>query len=371
MGADCSAHNGITMPELIALPGYWRPDPLSETFSSCTEGFQGTAEVKSALAEARCCPLLKEDNISTCFNLTFTDPAEQCLKGYTGALCLVCADGWVPQADGCVECEGGAQIGLAFAALVVLCLVIYIIIAIVLSCSLKEEKIEDANGVMGQIKIVIAYLQIMSSMPGVMESVPWPENFVAFSIPFTAININFMGLFADSSCGLSVLFPQQFIVHMTMPVGIVMATGLAYLSSNVCGKKAGKQHRKAQAMKIFFVMINLIYPGLCTSIFTMFRCKTIAGVDDGQVLVADFSVRCGQGEHVMYQTLGIVFGIVYVFGIPASILCVLKLNRKHLYDKTSPKHEEVMYELGGLYSQYEEKYWWFEIFIILHKMFMT
>jgi hypothetical protein len=50
---------------------------------------------------------------------------------------------------------------------------------------------------------------------------------------------------------------------------------------------------------------------------------------------------------------------------------VLKKNRKHLYDVNSPKHEEVLYSLGGLYSQYEERFWWFEIAIIIHKMFMT
>mgnify|MGYP006088723611 CR=1 FL=1 len=202
---------------------------------------------------------------------------------------------------------------------------------------------------------------------------PWPENFISFSIPFTAININFMGLFADSACGLSILFQEQFIVHMTLPVAISIATGLAYLTSNICGKKTkeAKAHRSAQAMKIFFVIVNLIYPGLCTSVFTMFRCKSIDGVNDGQVLVADFSVRCGQGDHVLGQTLAFVFMVVYVFGIPGTILLALKMNRKHLYDESSPKHKEVVYKLGGLYSQYNEQYWWFEIFIILHKMFMT
>jgi hypothetical protein len=47
-GADCSARDGITVPELVALPGYWRPDPLSLVFSPCSVGFQGTGEEKQS-----------------------------------------------------------------------------------------------------------------------------------------------------------------------------------------------------------------------------------------------------------------------------------------------------------------------------------
>ena len=169
------------MSELVALPGYWRPDPLSEIFSPCSAGFQGTFDIKKALAEGRCCPVDTGTNGSKCTNLTFTKPDEQCLDGYTGALCLVCADGWVPQGEKCVECEGGAQIMLAFVALLVLCGVVFVGIVIILACSVDEEKVEEANGVMGQVKIMIAYLQIMSSMPGVMESVRMMLHFVNWS----------------------------------------------------------------------------------------------------------------------------------------------------------------------------------------------
>ena len=190
-GADCSARDGITLSELVALPGFWRPDPNSLVFSTCKEGFKGTDEVKNKLAEARCCPLNKKTNESTCMNLTFTKPEEQCQEGYTGALCLVCKDGWVPAGDDCMECEGGAQISLVFVSLFGLCVPIFLIVFILLVKSDQEEKIEKANGIFGQIKIMIAYIQIMSSMPGVMEGVPWPQIFTSFSVPFTAVNINF------------------------------------------------------------------------------------------------------------------------------------------------------------------------------------
>jgi len=125
---------------------------------------------------------------------------------------------------------------------------------------------------------------------------------------------------------------------------------------------------QACRMPLVFMIDILLF---CAVVLWLCQCQTIPGVDDGQVLVADFSLRCAQGEHVMYGGVAFAFMGLYVFGIPLAILMVLKKNRKHLYDVNSPKHEEVLYSLGGLYSQYEERYWWFEIAIIIHKMFMT
>ena len=63
--------------------------------------------------------------------------------------------------------------------------------------------------------------------------------------------------------------------------------------------------------------------------------------------------------------------MLYVFGLPILILTVLWKNRKHLHNLDSPKHETIKYELGGLYVQYEEAYFFFEVIVILYKMLMT
>ena len=34
------------------------------------------------------------------------------------------------------------------------------------------------------------------------------------------------------------------------------------------------------------------------------------------------------------------------------------------------KHHLIKNALGGMYSQYEPKYWWFEIFLLLNKTMM-
>ena len=108
---------------------------------------------------------------------------------------------------------------------------------------------------------------------------------------------------------------------------------------------------------------------LNSKIFTMFKCKSIDGVD-GQFLVEDYAQICFIGEHATYQLLAIIFLCLYVIGIPASMFVLLWCNKNHLHDESSPKHNLIKNALGGMYSQYEPRYWWFEIFLLLNKTMM-
>ena len=62
---------------------------------------------------------------------------------------------------------------------------------------------------------------------------------------------------------------------------------------------------------------------------------------------------------------------VYIVGLPLGMFLVLYKNRKHLFDVASKEHERVKASFGGLYLQYEEEYWWFEMVVVLEKMIMT
>ena len=123
-------------------------------------------------------------------------------------------------------------------------------------------------------------------------------------------------------------------------------------------------------MKMIILMILILYPGICNRIFTTFRCQSIEGVE-GQVLSIEFATKCHEGKHLMFASLAVVFLFVYVLGIPFSMFLILFQNRKALHDANHPKHESIRYQFGGMYSQYDKEYWWFEIAIMMHKMVMT
>ena len=303
--------------------------------------------------------------------VTFNHTDEQCLDGYSGALCLVCANNYVLQGDHCEKCEGGSDFTAALALLLSLAFVVFLSVFCLLVCA-PSTKSEQKEAYFGQVKIILTFLQILASMPGVFDNVPWPKNFISFTLPLNVINMDFLSAFMKTACDLSVPFLQKFILHMMLPLLLLLAVLISYALSRCCLKsnQAKLQRGKELLGKVIIIGTFFLYPGLATQIFSVFRCKEIDGID-GQVLAADFSIKCHETEHSMYALVaGACLG-VYIIGLPFGMFMVLYKNRRHLFDTASKEHERVKASFGGLYLQYEEKYWWFEMVVVLQKMIMT
>ena len=56
--------------------------------------------------------------------------------------------------------------------------------------------------------------------------------------------------------------------------------------------------------KVIILTTLIIFPGLSTQVFSMFKCQKINGIDQGSLLVQDFSIYCSQNEHLIYSFLG-------------------------------------------------------------------
>merc|ERR1711865_731053 len=162
-------------------------------------------------------------------------------------------------------------------------------------------------------------------------------------------------------------------LHMILPVGCLLVIVLAYFIAKKCCVKKNdiekQEHMKETASKAVILVILLIFPGLATKIFTIFKCKTIEGIP-GSLLVEDYDQHCYEGEHFTYMIAGGIFLCLYVLGIPLIMFLLLWRNKKHLHDEKSPKHHIIKNALGGMYTQYEPSYWWFEIFLLTNKTMM-
>ena len=261
----------------------------------------------------------------------------------------------------CVPCVGGASLSLAFTALAItVCIPCFVVALALLFFGLGSpaDGAEESYNSIGVLKILLSYVQIMGSMPNVMPSVPWPDNFISFANLFQFANFELGALFSVSSCSLAVSFPHQFLMTMTLPLLFAMTLALALGVSNCCSKKNTKEDqllRRGLTIKMFTGILLFIYPNLCQKVFTMFRCKEIPGIE-GQVLLADWSVRCNEGEHVMFSMLAFVFLGLFIMGIPSFMLFVLCRNRAHLHDDKSEHKEAMMYQYGGLYAQCQSSF---------------
>jgi hypothetical protein len=136
-----------------------------------------------------------------------------------------------------MECPSGASMANAFIFLGVFTLVLFIV---VLGVFLFPDKCvrhaDKGNGYFGQLKIILAFVQILSSMPGVFDTVPWPTGFIEFTFPLKFVNLDLLSVFMAESCSLSIPFLDQFVLHMILPVASMMAVLVAYQSSRCCLK---------------------------------------------------------------------------------------------------------------------------------------
>ena len=76
----------------------------------------------------------------------------------------------------------------------------------------------------------------------------------------------------------------------------------------------------------------LMYPGLTTRIFSVFRCFKVQGV--GWFLEKDFSIQCfDSSTHQTLLALGVAGLVVYVAGFPLFLLFEMGRNLEHLHVK--------------------------------------
>lgn len=379
-GANCRISDGATVEQIFPRSGYWRSSPHSFTFVDCSTGL--LSSIKNHLAQERCCPRLpmnrsgsnKCDPRADARNSTAAKGDEQCADGYTGVICAGCAPGYVRSGFRCEQCPGGPSMPLAFGFLLGLCAVICAVTVFLLVCSKSSDALGRAQSpVYGQIKIMVSFVQILSSMPSVMTGVPFPSSVLGALLPLQVFNFTVLRFFSFGVCSLSLDFISGTIVHVSLPLMLLMTLVLSYwIANRLSGDKSesARTSRRARVAKALILVVLLLYPGLATRLFTLFKCINIPG-EDHLFLEADISVTCYVGNHARLIPIGMAFMALYIGGIPAVMVWVLVRHRVDLHDETRPRHKEVLFKYGGLYYQYEPPFYWFEAAAVVHKMLMT
>jgi hypothetical protein len=115
---------------------------------------------------------------------------------------------------------------------------------------------------------MLSFVQIFSSMPGVLDGVPWPKPFLEFALPLGLANLDFLSVLAKTGCALNVRFYDKFILHMILPVGCLIIVMVAYFAAVTCCVKENDTPRqssvKETSSKAVILVVLLLYPGLST-----------------------------------------------------------------------------------------------------------
>ncbi len=359
-GAKCD-RDGIALEDVYPKEGYWRANNATDIFSDCSSAFPSDPNARQT-ARGRCCPLVW--NISICANLSFLNTNDQCLTGYTGPLCAGCAPDHVQMGRSCISCPGGASISSVFNVLLGVMGVFYLGVLIYLLCVKSNRKkaerqvgggvetTEKTGHLIGHIKILVLFGQLLASMPVAFDAVPWPPDFLNFvNVLGVVVNLDVFFAFAWGGCQLALPAFEQFIVHMCLPALMLVTVGLAYQSSLVClccskeesYKSRQRRLRLQTSTKLSMFIIQLIYPGLATRIFSIFRCRSISISADESMsrFNADYNYACHVGKHGLFEILAAIFLVVYVFGVPFLVLYILLRNRPFLHARDTMIHPSI------------------------------
>ena len=302
-GADCSTRDGVALQEIFARQGFWRSSLEVDVFVSCSEAYRGADAVSFGMQ--RCCPPGRcgpdaskfglngsntsslrrlsstTSNTSNTSSLTSSSVAwssdQQCASGYRGALCSVCADGFVKVGQSCRECDGGAQVGLAMLVTSGLCLVLFLALLIVMVKSKRDaaDIASDGQGLFGHAKLVLTFVQICSVFPSVFSSVPWPSIYDGFVLNLAVANFDLVGLFSLSACALSISEMEKFIVHMLLVPMTLVSVAAAYKFAGLLtrGSPEKRSNQSEQLYKVYVFVLLLVSSDLAFWFFLLLQDK--------------------------------------------------------------------------------------------------
>eukprot|EP00946_MAST-07B_sp_MAST-7B-sp1_P000599 g599.t1 len=201
-GAVCPV-DGSRLMHLHAQFHFWQPKNITSEFVDCASAFSDRK--LAALAQTRCCP--SQAGCSRVPRPHDWTPDDQCTTGYSGPLCVACADNYVLYGNDCILCDGGSPLWVGIAGLLGVALVLFVVMIVVLrhtTMSKTNTQETRMTRLSGLVSITISWLQILSAF-SVTYKVAWPENFVAYSTGAGAVvNLEVFSLLSVTNCALAV-----------------------------------------------------------------------------------------------------------------------------------------------------------------------
>ena len=113
-------------------------------------------------------------------------------------------------------------------------------------------------------------------------------------------------------------------------------------------------------------ILYLMYPTIVLHAFQIFDCTNIGGLS---YLTIDRSQECYRGSHLAsIVLLGCSQLFLYVIGLPALMLLILRCARRQ---RKGLQQKYVLVRFGVFYAHYKDNYYFWEIVLVLRKVFMV
>ena len=235
----------------------------------------------------------------------------------------------------------------------------------------------DVQVLTDRVKVFYSWLQVFTATTFTFD-VPWPASFKGFSTSFDFINLDPTGWFphvtGPAGCTFNVGPLLKMVVHVSTPIVLILVTIIARIPAKI--KHKHEDERRAQTalqMKLLTSLSLIVYPGICTRLFSCLKTMSVNGLEDvsidgirnhtGTVMMLDYSTEAMDPvKFVPYLYVIIACMLLYVIGIPLGVFIALKKNRKFLHPDPKAladldekqaklyeqKHEDCIAEFGTL-----------------------
>ena len=321
-----------------------------------------------------------------------------CEAGYEGPLCAVCSDGYHKQLKKCKLCPTkGWMIGQLA---IIGALVIIFVILVVWGSKKKSKK--DAgrpflDKLLGKIKVVIGFYQVLYGIMEAFSYVKWPGSLSVVGEYSEIIQMNIVQI-APLHCILPGFKFDAFtsliaVMGFNIAAVIVALSSLALATwistrrmSNEEEKRKKKERIKAIVKRNLFFFLYVTYLNTClkTAQVVPLACHRIC-VDEKDAescekyLKADYSIDC-KGER--YNRLVIVgyCSILYVIVLPAAaFIAIWKQQRAARKTEEEPENDTNDFEDQGteqsglrfLHENYNSRCWYWELVETVRKVILT
>merc|ERR1711871_833390 len=241
------------------------------------------------------------------------------------------------------------------------------------------------SGLREKLKILVSYMQVASMFISKL-SVPWPPYVKSLVGAFSFISVDFISL-TNLNCAVESTYFETFQIMMAVPIFMMLMAFLATcLGLCMFRGKPGKGIWLGYSLKIFSLVLFAVYPTLSKYILQLFKCTDIEGT---RYLDADLRLKC-EGEQYEFMSMsGLVFFILYPFGIPFIFAIALYRSRPTLQaaieesenkdeqdsnkkiDLSSPSNAVSVLSLGWLSMAYEPAFWFWEMMEFFRKLVLS
>lgn len=328
-GADCLG-GAMVYPQA----GYWRASELSTVLWTC-------------FSEQAC---LGSVNHSSLLGL--------CAEGYGGSVCQSCEEGWARTGrDDCAACP---TLPLTLLRVVGLCIVGLISLVFLVRSTMVNIKSGKFTSV--YYRIFLNYLQL--TMLTTTFDLKWPEAAKQLFNTQDAVGgasqqfFSYDCVYYQVGFQDPVLFQDLAVVTIMPLIALLLTTCVWTIVSLKTGERSYLLRQNVLSVVVIFFVV---YPKLVNSTFSLFNCLEVL---PGEFwLRRDMAIRCWDHKHSVYA-LGLALPsiIIWVFGIPLSVLCLLYCIRSNLH---SPS---IKLRFGFLYMGYAPQHYYWEFVTLGRKI---